>query len=64
MSTAYFKLIRKNEMAIEAAITPHRNEAKLMAALRAAKDFILNYPGYTPAEKSRAADLRQMMANL
>lgn len=64
MSTGYFKIIRKNELAIEAAMMPQRNEAKLLAALRAATAFILDNPGYTAAEKSRAADLRQMMANL
>ncbi|HTJ97838.1 MAG TPA: hypothetical protein VL381_10240 [Rhodocyclaceae bacterium] len=64
MSTGYFKVIRKNELAIEAAISPERNEAKLLEALREAAAFILDNPGYTAAEKSRAADLRQMMANL
>ena len=64
MSTGYFKVIRKSELAIEAAISPERNEDKLREALREAEAFILENPGYTAAEKSRAADLRQMMANL
>jgi hypothetical protein len=64
MSTGYFKTIRKNELAIEAAMQPKRNDVRLGEALRAAAAFILEYPGYTDAEKSRAADLRQMMANI
>jgi hypothetical protein len=64
MRTSYLKSIRKNELAIEAAMTPKRKEAELKAALNAAADFILQNPGYSPAEKSRIADLRQLMANL